>query len=330
LDTRPAAPAIAAALAHQDKQFSLPTATVVTHWGPATTPTGDYVTDNYMWVGMTCPATPQATPMQIAGHGLFVAGLINQVAPNVNLNVVRVLSDYGAQSLGAVIAGLNLMDLQRGSSTSVVNLSLTVSVPTTQGELNAALSWLQKNKLRTDYLLKTYHGGLADGARAATTPLYDLMQALSTHRVYFVAAAGNDHQQNAPRVPALFNSALSVAAVGHNNTLAPYSNWATGPGQANGIATYGGESSCGGSDSVVGLYTSTSTARWVGTSFATPFISGLVANLLANYPNKPATGPSWLLTPTPWTLTQIKMVLQGFPGVIPATSGNPWSIIPAS
>jgi hypothetical protein len=275
-------------------------------------------TANYYHVSIPCTAST-TTPIHIQDHGLFVAGLINQIAPYSTIWPVRVLNDNGAEGLASLLAGLGAVH----PGTAVVNMSLVVSVPTTQLELNGARAWLQslsdkatdKAELKglLDQWYKPKDGKGKDdpvgGAVNATKPLHDKMQHLANTGVLFVAAAGNDSAQGstAPRVPALYDVTLSVAAVRDvTGDPASYSNVAASTGVTNGIATLGGYP-CGTTNGtgLIGLST-VGHAFWTGTSFATAFIAGLGANLLANYPSNPAGGS--------WTTHDRIAVLRGLPG----------------
>src|SRR5206468_1948591 len=142
----------------------------------------------------------------IYDHGLFVAGIVSQVAPNSEIDPIRVLNNYGAETLASVLNGLNLVGSKLGSDPVVVNLSLTVSVPTTIGQLTAARSWLNKidgtpvggiGPLARALDQWYQHEDLHRGACLATQALYDNMLALAkTNKVYFIAAAGNDGTAN--------------------------------------------------------------------------------------------------------------------------------------
>jgi hypothetical protein len=234
-------------------------------------------------------------------HGLFVAGIIRDIAPACALRVVRILNDWGGGCLSDLIAGLEYVhDLAAvHDGPIVVNLSLTAKVP-----VHAELPAL-------------YPVPLAHTPREASAPLLEIIRDLSSrsdspHPILFVAAAGNDSGDRGdhplePRVPAVYDSTLGVAALDATGKRAEYSNRGdtTGPFD-NGIATYGGAagvapSGAGPIDALRGLFSApafpptpgtavpntTGWARWAGTSFATAVISGLAANLLARSPSLP-------------------------------------------
>lgn len=139
-----------------------------------------------------------------------------------------------------------------------------------------------------------------------------LLQALTRDgrlkgRMLVIAAAGNDRQQLVralyppePRWPARYDGVLGVAAVKRSNTPADFSNRGDVKELYNGVATFGGNANAQGTivvprdesqtDAVRGLFISEENsanacwAYWSGTSFATPIISAIVANVWAANP----------------------------------------------
>lgn len=93
-----------------------------------------------------------------------------------------------------------------------------------------------------------------------------------SNNVYVVAAAGNDSAQ-VNRYPASSENAISVAAVDSFGIKADFSNYSTtvklvAPGTG-----------------IYASYPGNQYARWEGTSFATPFVTGQAALLFALNPN---------------------------------------------
>lgn len=181
----------------------------------------------------------------MADHGLFIAGLVRDIAPEASIECVRILNDFGVgdssvliQALADIEARMRSGDLQ--GQRVVINLSLVIGPP----ECDIANVGLTPPHLL--FLLKH---------------LYTLMQSIAQRGAVFVVSAGNDSDPRdysmnpsevrfSARYPAAFGNDLSnidpsftplraiipVGAVNRRGEPAAYSNY---PGP-NGIATYGG------------------------------------------------------------------------------------------
>jgi hypothetical protein len=231
-------------------------------------------------------------------HGLFIAGIIRDIAPKVRIRLVRILNDFGCCDLYNLFAALTDLEQEMVSGTLrrlVINLSLAVmpdirrlpsiwfDKPTwTTAQLNGVVRLLQQ---------------LEEGLRL-------LFESLHAHGALLVAAAGNDsanaHKQGSnprpPRAPARYETVMSVTAVNSHQEPAQYANAASIAPLDAGIATFGGDGYgfVGDNelpDALRGVYIAptfpggepnlTGWADWSGTSFATPIISSLGAHLLA-------------------------------------------------
>jgi len=182
-----------------------------------------------------------------AGHGTFIAGVVEQVAPGTNLAVHRVLTTMGdgdEWSIAACIAGLAVDDPAR----TVLNLSFGGYVY----EDALALAWAIR------------------GIQAAG--------------VVVVASAGNDATCR-PTYPAALPGVIGVGAVGPSGP-APFTNYgawvrACAPG-VDILSSFfqgfnGSEPPADGvdPDAFAGW------ALWSGTSFAAPVVAGALARLMA-------------------------------------------------
>lgn len=249
-------------------------------------------------------------------HGIFVAGMVNSIAPHARIHLLHVLDGVGFGDTASLLAALDYcLGLARRGQRVVVNLSLYVLIPP-DDEVWAY--WFADGAAR-----------VAPFEPSRQAPLLEIIDEEIEHRitllldagVVVVAAAGNDafiydhHPQ--PRIPADYDTVLCVVATDRNGEIAAYSNAADVPVTGNCVATWGGQgrqetlgttvgpvttinvvpAGADPRDGVVGLYTQPSVdtalgpvenvsgwAYWSGTSFATPIISGLVANLLARDP----------------------------------------------
>jgi len=138
----------------------------------------------------------------MASHGLFIAGIIQSIAPNAKLRLIQVLNDGGGGSLESVAYGFSQALLLAPTSPIVFNCSFMLHVPR-PGDV----------------------GPPEDVANADPQVLSDLTQALNdifAHanqwpNVAIVAAAGNDggalgtHPK--ARFPAAFEHVTGVAAL---------------------------------------------------------------------------------------------------------------------
>ena len=269
---------------------------------------------------------------RMADHGLFIAGIVRDIAPDAQVECIRALNDFCAGESTAFVKALETIqnrmlkinpddNNQQGdlyNKKVVINLSCVVPP-------DIYLQGMDPNLVRQE--------------------LFQPMQALANLGAIFVASAGNEgdtrYQPANPshvRPPALYpaafayfgvggsmplgNSMIPVGAVDKNGNPSSYSCY---PGNL-GIATYGGEvpkhfqkdeSGCftqaKDMDAMIGVYTSLSYpallledcrptypvpnahgwAYWLGTSFATPIVTGLVARIVQYRLEHPA-GPLFL------------------------------------
>lgn len=255
-------------------------------------------------------------------HGLFIAGIIRNIAPQVKIKLVRIQNDYGAGDMSTFIQALADIEGRSDADHIVLNLSLGALPPLEElhqvwfGSTCCCAAPPFADALRA---LEKLHLGM----RLA-------IQSLIEQGVVVVAAAGNDslgkNPPHGPRFPARYDDVLGVAAVNRNGDAAAYSNQANIDFWGSGIATYGGEEPndddetlawyLGQSpvpqpppkspDAVHSLYlngtypplnaddqvppgdpeytNSSGWAWWSGTSFATAVASGVAANyVLAGY-----------------------------------------------
>lgn len=254
---------------------------------------------------------------RIPDHGLFVAGIIRDVAPDANVECYRIFNDFCAGSVQSIIDVLTKiygrMSSQAGDlygKPVVINMSLVI--PADEDVINAGIDPNSLNQTRASLLA--------------------VIQNLIDVGAIFVASAGNegDRRYNPmgmsnERPNALYPAAfvyngltneqmhgmIPVGAVSADGLPTDYSCY---PGP-NGVACYGGSlpnlatdvgKNSGGMstvqmhDAVIGLYSSLNYpalslddpqaeypapnsygwAYWVGTSFATPIVSGVAARAL--------------------------------------------------
>ena len=239
-------------------------------------------------------------------HGLFVTGIIRDIAPRARLRLIRILNDFGGCDLYNLFAALTDLEheLESGALRRlVINLSLTV-MPDIR---RLPYVWFDHRQWQTVQLSGVIRmlQSLEDGLRL-------LFEALYAQGALIVAAAGNDSVRAAkkgqlprpPRVPASYDTTLGVTSVNSQFQPSQFANAANITGGNTGVATFGGDESLmmdinDIADAVRGLYISptfplgeqntTGWADWSGTSFATPIISALGAHFLAQGLSAPDT-----------------------------------------
>ncbi len=196
----------------------------------------------------------------IADHGIFVAGIVRDLAPGAHVECIRVLNDFGVGNTTGLMHALEHIQnrlLHVEGAGSPLNLPLVVNLSLVGTPSDAVL-------LEAPYNLdQTQIYQLREG-------WYEAIQSLTSQGVVFVAAAGNDSdlrdsnssitlsdgttapKRFGPRYPAAFAydesapgqptrsgipTMIPVGAVNQAGNAASYSNY---PGTV-GIATYGGE-----------------------------------------------------------------------------------------
>lgn len=251
-------------------------------------------------------------PIDIKDHGLFVSSLIHAFAYDSQIDLYRVLDDAGCGDLYRLnIAMLDFLSADWSPNGlikhAVINLSLGVRkpryLPTDSPAFDTSKAEISK---LGEEILEAFMTVQAD---PSIESLETVTQFASQAGMVIVAAGGNDSNKNDPsypnplpmELPADYSYVIGVSASTNtdNNGPACYSN------QGN-VAAPGGDAKevdsngnltcvpptnyCPNIDSlnpdpsceygVIGLSTlSTNTgyAYWVGTSFATPMVSGLAA-----------------------------------------------------
>ena len=183
-----------------------------------------------------------------AGHGTFIAGIIEQIAPGCALQIVDVLTTYGdGDEVTIATALLALADQEGDDHVHFANLSFGGYSPSAMSALAFAIAKLQANG------------------------------------TVVVASAGND-ATCVPMYPASLPGVVGVAALDEDGAAAPFTNygpWVRAATQGVNIVSClfewnGAEPLQGGvdPDDFAGG------ARWSGTSFAAPRVVARLARLV--------------------------------------------------
>jgi hypothetical protein len=283
-----------------------------------------------------------------ADHGIFVAGIIRDIAPGAEIHLIRVLDDVGMGDLLAitdVLAALpSWLHREQQDRPLVVNLSLTLDIPTRKEMIETLFPELSKLEGMRDKLVdkqrhhevprriaETVEKVLADIQQSVT----DVIAYLYEQNIVVVAAAGNggtgEDQRPETALPARCETVISVASVDLNMQPSYFSNRGEEKGCNNGVATFSGDAIVGETPAAVvlepagnsrsvageielqadphtdgtqGVFTARKLPSissppdsgnaqpdnkvgwvyWAGTSFSTPIISAIAANLLAEMP----------------------------------------------
>ncbi len=231
-------------------------------------------------------------------HGVFVTGLIRDIAPGAHIRLIRILNDYGGSDLYNIFAALTDLEQELVSGAIrrlVINLSLNI-MPDVR---RLPYVWFDHRQWPSTQLA---------GAMRVLTHLEEglhlLFESLYAHDVLIVSAAGNDsflvnkqgQKPRPPHAPARYETLLSVASVNSRYAPSVFANAARMLPSNAGVATFGGDSdglldANGLPEAVRGVYIAptfpggeqnvTGWADWSGSSFATAIISGLGAHLIA-------------------------------------------------
>ena len=253
-------------------------------------------------------------PIRLEDHGLFIAGVVRDLAPRAHIECIRVLDDLCVGDLNVIVDALEQIYFRKALSSGdlygkavVVNLSLVIPTDEEAQSQN----------------VNTAIGGFNN----VWASLKHVLKCLSDIGVIITASAGNEGDEremlgpNRPDAlyPAKFANAPDsidgIIPVGAVDSCGKVTSYSCYPG-SRGVATYGGEVPAvvppsppypTSSDPVVkpsdmmrGIYSSvefpplsldppaqyyaapndTAWAYWVGTSFATPIISAVAARVL--------------------------------------------------
>jgi hypothetical protein len=189
---------------------------------------------------------------EMQDHGLFVAGIIHDIAPKARIECVRALNDYGVGDVGVLCHALENIQ-QRMDSGELKHVVINLSLVTTPHDEQLFPLWFGNNCCPISDV-----AGMAYEAKLLRAPLHLLIKGLTARGAVIVASAGNGSDANprhrqmttqlvnmptrlGPRYPAAFPETISVGAVTSAGVATTYSDYPAMYPQYNGIATHGGD-----------------------------------------------------------------------------------------
>lgn len=238
---------------------------------------------------------------KMSDHGLFVAGIIASLAPQARIRIIEVLSHWGVGTVETISKGLSKLHNEPRTMPLVVNLSLTLETPEREYLKDYKDDPRIKEWEKFFDWLEAHPNFLSDSIAG----IKELCKQLNDSGAVIIAAAGNNgkgepDRRLPARYPAAFDSVTGVGALNRDGTEAPYTNEADEADPAHlevtmGFVTFGGNMnmsnlSADQDDGVLGIYigqfpdkkpSQNGWARWAGTSFAAPAITGTFAFLIA-------------------------------------------------
>ncbi|GEM_PF-1955618 len=266
-------------------------------------------------------AAGQIDHFAIPDHGLFVAGIIRDVAPGAEIHLIRTSNDYGVSDVHTIAHTLReLVRTYRPENERarplIVNMSSMFAVPATQHLL---AHWFPRS-FNALPVVRSWLGDIVVAITDLHSGLFELFDWLNEQGVLVVAAAGNDAQREEPlrpepRAPARYGTELEnvvgAGSIGMSGRPSEFSNRANVFWGGSGLAAFGGNAQLtpdgapeivtydGEPDAVIGIMSckelplnggpnDTGWAYWAGTSFSTAVISGLAARTWASDANLPA------------------------------------------
>lgn len=209
----------------------------------------------------------------MSSHGLFVAGIVRSIAPNVKLRLIQVLNDDAGGALQNLLDGFELLTARTDTTPLLVNCSLVLNVTPEVADLQQLMQ--------------------------------DIFAVVNQSNAAVIAAAGNTSgfspgARPGAAAPAAFDTVTGVGALMPDNiSPADYSNVSDTP-SSSGFAVFGGAVdptnplAADPNGGILGVFiddlpgplpNASGWARWAGTSFATPIVTAALANILSRTAN---------------------------------------------
>ena len=252
--------------------------------------------------------TPPPQHYKMPDHGTYVAGIIHTIAPNAPIHLYEVLNSFGLGTLTSMAQGLiNAVDdnTRRGNPPLIINCSFMLDLITRDGGSNLDQELDLANPATSGLLAESIRGVLAWATSLSNIVI-----------VSAAGNEARSGGRPPASYPAAFSGVVGVGALPAGNPTyssgrympASYSNLSFDPRNklaSEGFMTFGGEIDLPqprdtvpiSTQGVLGVYvgkllrnatnahvsnlrltpSSEGWARWAGTSFAAPIITGLLA-----------------------------------------------------
>ncbi len=229
---------------------------------------------------------PKGHDYRMSDHGLFIAGIVRQLAPKAKIRIVEVLNEYGVGTLDSIGRGLKLVLDQRRERGNpvIVNCSFGMTTPLAGHRTMDLDGWplfanrpvdIEQWHLFPERQAGKSRGQAANnsqtlndwalGMRQVTLSLETISALSAAPNLRIVAAAGNDgndpdtaHREALgirrpqARYPAAFPTVIGVGAIDENGNSTSYSNLSDEP-SFEGYATFGGAASSDMADETTGM-----------------------------------------------------------------------------
>jgi Subtilase family len=202
---------------------------------------------------------------RMADHGLFIAGIIENIAPSGHLHLIQVLNDFGVGTAESIAQGFTVLRRWRANRGRplVVNCSLMLVEPMPgqdrpqddEDRDHDLAHWpifhdrLFVNQEVDEQTRRQMEADMREARQKLAMAIEWLCISVYDEGIVIVAAAGNDAVRGrAPdggrrpeaRFPAAFDSVVGVGALNRNVSQTDYSNRGDRP-EIVGLATFGGK-----------------------------------------------------------------------------------------
>jgi hypothetical protein len=184
-------------------------------------------------------------------HGLFITGIVRDLAPGATIECIRMLNDFGVGDNASLLDALSDIQKRMGENGDLHNQPVVINLSLEAIPSQEELARLWFNADYSGQAEEFVH--MVEDIEQLQLGLHLVIQSLTELGAVVVASAGNDSNiplwnswtadpapRKGPSYPAGFTEVISVGAVDKLGRATPYSNYPQLPPHHNGIATYGG------------------------------------------------------------------------------------------